>query len=255
MPTPSPQSSQVGWWRAGRAAPMPNGVAATAPMATARLSRSRGGAAALRRHVGEPVADEHVEHEADAVRGCEEQPDRRAGDADLDEQRDAGDGEGERERVAAGAGAVRREGDDAEELDAGDGRQRQPVEGEVEGGVHGREDAAERDDEQALLAAGRAPDGPRWAQQREHQRGRGHPKPCHTHRVQVGEEEHRERRPEVVEGRSDHHQAAADRGRVSEWGGGCHRPIVRRMMGMLKEHLKVRTQDHLQIEGKAHARP
>jgi hypothetical protein len=41
MPTPSPQSSHVGWCTAGRAAPMPSGVAPIAPMATTRLSLSR----------------------------------------------------------------------------------------------------------------------------------------------------------------------------------------------------------------------
>ncbi len=194
------------------------------------------GAAALRGHVGESVADEHVEHEAEAVGDRQGQPDGGPGDADLDEQRDAGDGEGEGQDVAAGAGAVGREGDDAEELDAGDRRERQPVQREVEGGVHRREYDAERDDEQALVAAGPAPDRPRRTHQRQHQGGRGHPQPRHTHDVDVDEEEHREGRPQVVEGCADHHQTAAHRGRVPPCDGGCHKPIVRRRMGMLKAH-------------------
>ena len=137
------------------------------------------------------------------------------------------DGEGERARVATGARAVRRECDDAEELDAGDGRERQPVEGEVEGGVHGGENATQGDDQQALVAPGRAPDRPRRADHREHERGRGHPQPGDAHGVEVGEEEHRERRPEVVEGRADHHEAAADRRPDAEagwWLPSPHRP-------------------------------
>jgi hypothetical protein len=197
----------------------------------------QGGAGAAGGHVGQPVADHDVEHEAEAVRGGQQQPDRSAGDPDLGEQPDAADRQDERRGVAPGAGAVRRQRDDAEELDPGHGRQREPVEGQVEGRVHGREDQPERDDQPPLTRPGRTPDRPRWTDQRQHEGRGGHPEPGDSERRQVHEQQHRERRPEVVERRSDHHQPDPGCRRVPVHSGRCHRSMVRRTMGERKAYL------------------
>jgi hypothetical protein len=73
------------------------------------------------------VAEHDVEREQAGVGERERDPERLAGDPDAREQVDAGDGEHERQSVAAVAGAERGQRDHRQELDRGDGRERQPV--------------------------------------------------------------------------------------------------------------------------------
>jgi hypothetical protein len=65
---------------------------------------------------------------------------------DVGEDVDAWDRERERDTVAEGSNTECGEHDHRQELDGGDGAERQPVDREVEAAVHGGEDGAEGDE-------------------------------------------------------------------------------------------------------------
>jgi hypothetical protein len=56
--------------------------------------------------------------------------------ADVGQQVDAGDRRREGGQVAAGAGGQRRQGDDGDELDGGNGPQREPSDRQAKAAVH-----------------------------------------------------------------------------------------------------------------------
>jgi hypothetical protein len=122
---------------------------------------------------------------------------------DVGEQVHAGNGQDQRDGVAACARAHRGKGDHGKELDRRHGAQRKAVDRDVETGVHHREHGAPRE-QQALSraieslerATGAAPQG-------EYERRPRDPQPGHTEDLDAREEEHRERRSEVVEDRAD----------------------------------------------------
>ena len=187
------------------------------------VERSRRGPA-VRVAGGDPVAEDDVEHEPHAVREREHEAQRLAGDPDVGERHDARDRQHEGQQVAPGPRAGRRQHHDAEELDGADGRQRQPVDREVEERVHGGQDGAEPEQQPAPgrrqppdEAPGPPPDG-------QHDGGARDPQPRDAEHVNVCEEQHGERRPEVVEDRADdeerHRRQPVDDARRAADGGG-----------------------------------
>ena len=200
MPTPMPHSSQVGWANAGSAGSSPTGVAATAAISMASPSRSipRIGSEPSAGS-GDPVGEHDVQHEAEAVGEGEDEPPRLPAEPHLDQARDAEHGQREGADVAAAPGAPGREHQGAEELEGADGRQRQPVAGEVEQRVHRREHGAEADEHPPLRPRRGPPQPPRAAPESEHGRGGGDPQPRHAEDVDPGEQQDRQRRSEVVE--------------------------------------------------------
>ena len=97
------------------------------------------------------------------------------------------------------SGAQSSEGDDGQELDRRDGAERQAVDRDVEAHVHRREDDRECDDRLSRGAVGSAECAPRSSPECEDRGGARDPQPCDSERLDAGEEEHRERGPEVVE--------------------------------------------------------
>jgi hypothetical protein len=169
--------------------------------------------------VRDPVAEDDVEHEQGAVGEGEDEPERLPGEADHGDRGDAGRGEGE------GPGVARcprpRGGQDhgAEELDRAYRRQRQPVGCEVERRVHHGEQGAQAQQRPPSVRAHPAGRPPRPPPQREHQRRAGDPQPGHTENAEAGEQQHRQRRPQVVEDGADEEERLRRRpdGLRSSW--------------------------------------
>ena len=90
---------------------------------------------------------------------------------DVGEDVHARDGEPEGGDVACRAGAGGRERDDGQELDRGDGPERQAIDRDVEAAVHDGEDDAERDHEPPRLRVRPPERAPRAAPHREHRGG------------------------------------------------------------------------------------
>ena len=103
-----------------------------------------------------------VQHEPGAVSEREEEPRNFAGQAHGSEREDPADGQCEGEEVSARPGSGRSKDDGAEEPDGADGRQWQPVDCQVEQGVHGGEDGAEREQHPPLVDCEGAEQAP-WA--------------------------------------------------------------------------------------------
>jgi hypothetical protein len=145
--------------------------------------------------VRHPVAEDHVDHEQGAVGEREDEPERLSGQADHGDRGDARRGEDE------GPGVARRPrprgGQDhrAEKLDRAHGRQRQPGHREVEGRVHQGQRHAEGHERRADPADR----PPRPPPEREHQGRAGDPQPGHAQHADAGEQQHGQRRPQVVE--------------------------------------------------------
>jgi hypothetical protein len=116
----------------------------------------------------------------------------------------AGDGESERHCVASRAHADRRQDDDGQKLDRGDRAERQPGDRLVEAAVHRREDRAPADQQPPSRAVQPAERAPRLAPQREHHRRRRDPQPCHAEHRHPREQQHGERRAEVVKDGARH---------------------------------------------------
>ena len=134
------------------------------------------------------------EREADA--------NRLAPEANVRQQVDAKDRREDCGEVSRRAGADHRQGDRPDELDRGNGRERQTVDRNVEAGVHDREDRAEREDQQLPLTVERPELAPGPAPEGEDERRRGDSQPRDAEHVDPCEEQDRERRAEVVEDRA-----------------------------------------------------
>src|SRR4051812_38973099 len=110
---------------------------------------------------------------------------------------------------------------------ANDGRdsgERQQVDRDVEARVHHGEHRAERGDEAPPAPVERAQHVHGRAPEREDGRRRGDPQPGDAEHVHAREEQHRERRPEVVEDRAA--------GEVGVWRGPSHGPILPGTVGV-----------------------
>ena len=153
---------------------------------------------------GHPVREADVEGEQHGVRGGERDAERVVHEVHVGDEVDAGDGEQEGREVGAGADCTGGQRDHRQELDRGDGAQRQPVDREVEAGVHRREHRPPGHQQSAGVALEPRPGLPGPAPQREHHRRRGDPEPGDAQDVDPGEQQHRERGAEVVEHRADH---------------------------------------------------
>jgi hypothetical protein len=151
-----------------------------------------------------PVAENDVEREQDGVGRGEGEAERLRDQADVREQVHPRDGEDEREEVAAAARADRGQDDDGKELDRGDGAEWQPVDGQVEQAVHHREHRGPGAEQPPGSTVEHPPDPPGPAPHGEDQRSGGDAQPRHSQGLDAGEQEHRERRPEVVEDRRHH---------------------------------------------------
>jgi hypothetical protein len=90
-----------------------------------------------------------------------------------------------------------------EELDGAHGRQRQPVDGQVEEAVHRGQGDPEGQQHPPLTVAEPGDQAPGAPPQREHDGGAGDAQPGHPEHRDVREQQHREGRPEVVEDRAD----------------------------------------------------
>jgi hypothetical protein len=191
------------------------------------------------------MAQDDVEDEAEAVDRRPHQSCGAAVEGDLGERRDPGARQRQRGRVAARPGAERRERDQSEELDAGHGRQRGPIERQVERRVHQGEHGTESEHEHLLARRCRAQDAPRATPDREHDCRGGQPEPRDAEGADVHEQQDGERRAEVVERRAQEHGregggghdrrcrgAATDRDGLGEAVG--HTIILGGKMGVLK---------------------
>jgi hypothetical protein len=156
----------------------------------------------------EPVGEDDVRREERGVRERERYSDRLPDEPHLREQVDADRRCSNRGEVAGNPGAEQGEPDGSEELDRRHHRQRQAVDRHVEACVHRREHRPQPADEQpaAAIESGEPPPGP--PPDREHRRRGSDPQPRDSERLDPREQEHRERRPEVVE------DGAADEVRV-----------------------------------------
>ena len=188
-----------------------------------------------RRIVGDLVTEHDVGDEARAVAESEHEAERLRREPDHGQRRHAGDGQREGHGVAAGAGAGYGQGDGAEELDRADGGQRQPRHGQVEQRVHNGQYAAKRGQPDPLAGVQIADQPPGPPPGGEHGRGAGDPQPHHTERRDVGEQEHGQRRAQIVEdrghgekgnGREPARHGAQPLARWSEGCRGGHRCIV-----------------------------
>ena len=152
-------------------------------------------------------AEDDVDREQHGVGGGEDHAERLAGEHDVREQIDACRRPSRARQVARGAGAERRQHDHGQELDRGDGAQRQAVDRAVEQAVHQGEHRAPGDQHAPAVAVERREAAPRPPPDGEDERRRGDPQPGDAEHVDAGEEQHRERGTEVVEHRADGEEA------------------------------------------------
>ncbi len=148
------------------------------------------------------VREHDVEREQSGVGEGERHAERLALEVDAGEEVDARNRQRERGGVAGRARAEGGERDDGEELDRGDGAEREPVDGDVEAAVHEREDGAPLQEEGACVRVEPAPQAPGAAPEREDQGGGGDPQPGDAEDVDADEQQHREGGAEVVEDRA-----------------------------------------------------
>ena len=145
------------------------------------------------------VGEHDVQREERGVGERERQAQRLGDELHVGEQVDARHRERQRRQVARRTRADRGERDDRQELDRGDGAEREPVDRHVEADVHQREDGTPGDQQPPSLAVLRRVRAPGPAPEREDQRRRGDPQPRDAEHVDAREEQHSERRAEVVE--------------------------------------------------------
>src|SRR6266540_4626346 len=132
-PTPMPAPSATGSSNAFAAPKPPIGVIATAAISIAAASPSIRSRAALRET---RVREHDVDREQGGVGEREGDAERRGREPDVGEDVDAGNRQCECDAVAAITDAQGGEQDHRQELDRGDGAQRQSVDREVEDAVH-----------------------------------------------------------------------------------------------------------------------
>ncbi len=165
--------------------------------------------------IGDPVAEDDVEHETGAVGEGEDETQRLARDPGIGQRGNAGDRQHQGSQISLGAGSGGGQHDDPEELDGPHCGERDPVDGEVEERVHGRENGAEREQE-ATLRPGECPDqppGPTPAG--EDRRRRRDPQPGHPEHVDMREQQHRQRGHGRARPSSGHECPCRDRTRAA----------------------------------------
>ena len=112
---------------------------------------------AAARAVRDPVTEDHIRHEKDAVAEGEHEPERLAADPDRGDGRDTRRGQRKRADVPSGPGADGGQDHGAEEFDRAHGGQRQPGHRQVEHRIH----RGEHGTESILENSKTASDGPR----------------------------------------------------------------------------------------------
>jgi hypothetical protein len=172
--------------------------------------------AAVQTGRGDPMTEDDVGHEAEAVREREGEAERRAGEPDVGQDEHPAHRQHKGKDVAAGVRADRGEDHGAEELDRADRRQRQPGDGEVEQRVHRGQHDAQRGEHRPLPTARTTQDAPGPAPAHEDHGGRGDAQPRHAENGHPRAEQHRQRRAEVVE----HHAGEEERRRGQRGDGG-----------------------------------
>ena len=193
---------------------MPNGVATTAATTRPPTTATAGRAARASGPRGDPVAEHDVQDEAEAVRRGPGEPGRAARRSDLGQQGDAGARRGRApQRCAGSARRTPRGRSTPRNSMLGHGRERCRDRGR---GRRRRSSPARTTPRASIVrrSAGAA------ARSTVHGRrqtanddgGRGEPQPGDPSGVDVGEEQDRERRAEVVERRAEH-DGAEGRGR------------------------------------------
>ncbi len=145
------------------------------------------------------MSEDDVRGEQRGVRKRERDADGLGLELDVGQEIHTGDGQPQGESVPNGSRPDRGKQDHGEELDGRDRAQRECVDGDVEARVHHGEDDAERDDEVLRRAVHPGERAPRPAPEREHRRSADDSKPGDAEGLHAREEEHRERRSEVVE--------------------------------------------------------
>jgi hypothetical protein len=153
--------------------------------------------------IGYPVAEHDVQHEQRAVGKGEDEPERVTGKADHGDGSHACRGERERSSVAPGPRPGGGQDHSAAELDRAHRRQRQPVHGEVERRVHDGEHHAEGDQGPPAARAEFRYQPPRSPPGGEHRRRAGDAQPGDPEHADAGEQQHRQRRSEVMEDGAD----------------------------------------------------
>jgi hypothetical protein len=170
------------------------------PVDVCRPAFLRGAPAAGVRH---PMAEQDVEHEQRAVGEGEDEAERLTGDADRGDGDHARRGEEQGSGVAPGPRAGRGQDHGAEELDRAHRGQRQPVHRQVEHRVHDREHQAHRHQVPALADAETADQPPGPPPEGQHDGRTGDSEPRHTEHVDSREQQHGQRRPQIVENGTD----------------------------------------------------
>ncbi len=153
--------------------------------------------------VGYPVAEHDVQHEKRAVGEGEDEPQRVTGGADHGDRGHACRGEHEGSGVTPGPSPGRGQDHGADELDRAHRRQRQPVHGEVERRVHDGEHRAEGDQGPPAARAQPPYQPPRPPPGGEHRRRACDAQPGDPEHADAGEQQHGQRRPEVVKDGAD----------------------------------------------------
>ena len=108
-------------------------------------------------------------------------------------------------------GSRRGQDDGAEELDGADGRQWQPVDGQVEQRIHGGQDGAQRQQDPALGNREDAEQPPGAAPEREDGSGGSDAQPGDAEHADVREQQDRERGTQVMEDGAGEEQDAGGR--------------------------------------------
>ena len=198
-PTATPAASATGSTSAGAALQPAIGVTTTAATKDRRRQTVEAADTGAAR---EPVCEHDVDGEESRVRERERDPDRLALEPHVRQEIDARDGESERERVPRRSRAERRQGDHGQELDRGHGAEWQAVDGHVEADVHRGEDHRQSGYDVPGSAVRAGEGAPRPTPGREDQRRARDPKPGDAERLDSREQEHGERRPEVVKHRA-----------------------------------------------------
>ena len=145
----------------------------------------------------------NVRGEQDGVREREGQAQRLGADLQMRQEIDARTGQRQRGRVAPATDAKGREPDHGDELDCGDGAERQSVDRLVEADVHHGKHGAPGDQRPQPVAIDAGEQAPGTPPRREDQGGRRDPHPRDPEDVHAGEEQDGERRPQVMEDGAD----------------------------------------------------
>ena len=207
-PTPTAAAIATGSAKAGTASTIPTGSATTRAtsidkrQAVDAVQSGRAVGRPARRAGRDPVPEDDVRREEPGVGHCETDAERIVDQPHLGQQVDTADGEQQRGTVAHGPGAGGGQRHDRQELDGRDGRQRQPVDRQVEAAVHRGEHRPPGEHQPAGRPVQPCPAAPRPPPGTEHHRRGRDPQPGDAEHVDAHEEQHREGRPEVVEDRA-----------------------------------------------------